>query len=89
MYRRATVRENVIFSARQRLPREWHDSSVTAFADAVISTLGLSLVADSVVGDAYARGISGGERKRTNIGMELAAAPVFLAVVSEQDMFVF
>ena len=81
MYRRATVRENVLYSARQRLPRDWPDADVRAFAEAVLATLGIDAVADSVVGDAYARGVSGGERKRANIGMELAAAPIFLAVV--------
>jgi ABC-type multidrug transport system ATPase subunit len=37
--------------------------------------LGLSQVADSIVGDVSRRGVSGGERKRVNIGLELMAKP--------------
>lgn len=38
----------------------------------------LSHVQHSIVGDENVRGISGGQRKRVNIGMELAAAPSLL-----------
>ncbi|KAF9304005.1 hypothetical protein BGZ74_002573 [Mortierella antarctica] len=37
----------------------------------IVDFLGLSSVIDSVVGDAVRRGISGSQRKRVNIGMEL------------------
>jgi ABC-type multidrug transport system ATPase subunit len=40
--------------------------------------LGLSRVADSHVGDVNRRGVSGGERKRVNIGIELMANPSVL-----------
>lgn len=71
-----TVRECIEFSARVRLPRSgWSAGKVAAHVSAVLAVLGLSHVADTVVGDVSQRGISGGERKRTNIGVELAAAP--------------
>ncbi len=41
----------------------------------VIEELGLGKVADQKVGDEMIRGISGGERKRVNIGMELITSP--------------
>ncbi|CAF4726347.1 unnamed protein product, partial [Rotaria magnacalcarata] len=41
----------------------------------VIVQLGLEKCANSVVGTEFKRGISGGERKRTNIGMELVLSP--------------
>ncbi len=63
-------------SARIRLPRSWTYSETDKFVNSVLSALDLSQVADTVVGDQLQRGISGGQRKRTNIGMELAAAPV-------------
>jgi ABC-type cobalamin/Fe3+-siderophores transport system ATPase subunit len=53
-------------------------SEKLAHAHAVISTLGLDNVRFSIVGDELSRGLSGGERKRLNIGIELAAAPLLL-----------
>lgn len=44
----------------------------------VIEELGLGKVADSKVGDQMIRGVSGGERKRVNIGMELITSPRYL-----------
>ena len=41
----------------------------------VIEELGLGKVADSKVGNEMVRGVSGGERKRVNIGMELITSP--------------
>ena len=39
--------------------------------DATLELLGLSHVADTVVGDATLRGVSGGEKRRVSIGCEL------------------
>ncbi len=44
----------------------------------VTSILGLSDVADSLIGDENVRGISGGQRKRVNVGIELVAQPSVL-----------
>jgi ABC-type multidrug transport system ATPase subunit len=55
-----------------------NDSEKLSHARAVISALGLDNVLHSIVGDEQSRGLSGGERKRLNIGIELAAAPLLL-----------
>jgi ATP-binding cassette subfamily G (WHITE) protein 2 len=44
----------------------------------VISQLGLEKCADSKIGNQNNRRVSGGERKRTNIGMELVLSPTVL-----------
>ena len=49
-----------------------------AFADTVIDVLGLGDVRHALLGDAYERGLSGGERKRVNIGIEAVTAPLFI-----------
>jgi len=81
MLRELTVRENIQFSARVRLPPTWTREQVESHVDAVIGALGLQEVQHSVVGDSTNRGISGGQRKRVNIALELAACPVALFLV--------
>ncbi|KAJ3020129.1 UNVERIFIED_CONTAM: hypothetical protein HDU68_010330 [Siphonaria sp. JEL0065] len=71
-----TVRENVLHSARVRLPRSWTSTQINNHVDNVLRALNLSHVANSCIGDETTRGISGGQRKRVNIAMELAAAPL-------------
>ncbi|KAJ3069573.1 hypothetical protein HDU98_007365 [Podochytrium sp. JEL0797] len=76
MLKELTVRENILHSARVRLPRSWSDKQIQNHVDNILETLKLSHIANSIIGDENARGISGGQRKRVNIGMELAAAPL-------------
>ncbi|KAM7419412.1 hypothetical protein PAMA_016502 [Pampus argenteus] len=73
-----TVRENLRFSAALRLPGSVPQSEKEARVNHLIKELGLTKVADSKVGTQMTRGISGGERKRTNIGMELIIDPSVL-----------
>ena len=73
-----TVRENILHSARIRLPSDWSDKDTQTHVDLVLKCLQLSHVQDSCVGSTAAPIISGGERKRVSIGMELAAAPMAL-----------
>ncbi|VDO03344.1 unnamed protein product [Rodentolepis nana] len=70
-----TVRENLYFSAALRLPTSVSRKERDARVAALIKKLGLSAVADVKVGSELIRGISGGERKRTNIGIELITDP--------------
>ncbi|CAD5118397.1 DgyrCDS7101 [Dimorphilus gyrociliatus] len=66
-----TVRENLMFSANLRLPKTTPDKQKAERVNGVMEDLNITHVADSKVGTQFTRGISGGERKRTNIGMEL------------------
>lgn len=69
-----TVYEQISFSARLRMADDKYnkDERLTRVED-VISMLRLEKCQDTRIGDANARGISGGERKRTSIGMELVS----------------
>ncbi|KAL3640671.1 ABC transporter G member 23 [Castilleja foliolosa] len=72
-----TVKETLMFSARFRLK----DSSYPEREDRVNSLmheLGLMHVANSFVGDEENRGISGGERKRVSIGVDVINDPPIL-----------
>lgn len=73
-----TVRENFSFSAALRLPSTVTQEEKDQKVNKLIQELGLTRVADSRVGTQLIRGISGGERKRTNIGMELIIDPPVL-----------
>ncbi|PIK50797.1 putative ATP-binding cassette sub-family G member 2 isoform X2 [Apostichopus japonicus] len=70
-----TVRENLAFSAALRLPEEITNEERKSRVDEVVIELGLTHCADTKVGTEFIRGVSGGERKRTNIGMELVIKP--------------
>ena len=80
MLRELSVRDNVEYSARVRLPGGWSGAEVAAHVDATLAALSLGHVQHTVIGDERARGVSGGQRKRANIGMEVAACPVALCV---------
>lgn len=73
-----TVRENLVFSGLFSLPQGTSRSEIEDLADATLANLGLSRVADSLVGDVNRRGVSGGEKKRVNIGVELMKKPAIL-----------
>ncbi|NXB29842.1 ABCG2 protein, partial [Eulacestoma nigropectus] len=73
-----TVRENLKFSAALRLPKSVKEQEKNERVNQIIKELGLTKVADSKVGTQFSRGVSGGERKRTNIGMELITDPAIL-----------
>ncbi|TVU26470.1 hypothetical protein EJB05_29018, partial [Eragrostis curvula] len=75
-----TVRETLTFCAALRLPRSTTTSAKRAAADAVIAELGLAACADTLVGNAFVRGVSGGERKRVSIGHELLVNPSLLVL---------
>jgi ATP-binding cassette subfamily G (WHITE) protein 2 len=73
-----TVKENLMFSANLRLSRNIPSKAKIDIVNLVISQLGLEKCADSKIGTQSNRRVSGGERKRTNIGMELVLSPTVL-----------
>jgi ATP-binding cassette subfamily G (WHITE) protein 2 len=73
-----TVRENIMFSANIRLPSNVSCDERKQLVEKVIQELGLQSCAGTRVGTEFFRGVSGGERKRTCIGMELVLEPKIL-----------
>ena len=70
-----TVREIIAFSAALRLPSSVSASQRKVLVDSLIKLLHLERAANTIVGDPSRGGISGGERKRTNVGAELVTNP--------------
>ncbi|KAL4445846.1 hypothetical protein ABPG77_009045 [Micractinium sp. CCAP 211/92] len=73
-----TVCETLDFAARMRLPASVPPAAKAARVDATIAQLGLAGAANTYVGNAVVRGVSGGERKRVNIAIELLSNPSLL-----------
>ena len=75
-----TVRETMLIAAELRLPSGVELGKKQEVAEKVINELGLAKSANTRIGNAFVRGISGGEKKRVNIGVEMMGNPslVFL-----------
>ncbi|KAJ8455700.1 hypothetical protein OPV22_018107 [Ensete ventricosum] len=73
-----TVEENIWFSARCRLSAEMSKADKVLVVERVIESLGLQAVRESLVGTVEKRGISGGQRKRVNVGLEMVIEPSLL-----------
>lgn len=78
LYPMLTVRETLQFAAEFRLPRSLPKSKKRARVDALIDQLGLARAADTVIGDEAHRGVSGGERRRVSIGVDIVHDPILL-----------
>ncbi len=66
-----TVEESLQFAARLRFPPDTPRDALQVEVDRVLSELDIEHIRSSRVGDAVKRGISGGQRKRVNLGQEL------------------
>ena len=73
-----TVRETISYSARLRLPDKMPWSEKRALVESTIIEMGLQDCADTVVGNWHLRGISGGEKRRVSIALEILMRPRLL-----------
>ncbi|GAY54669.1 hypothetical protein CUMW_158550 [Citrus unshiu] len=70
-----TVRETLSLAAELQLPEILSVEERDEYVNSLLFKLGLVSCADSNVGDAKVRGISGGEKKRLSLACELIASP--------------
>ncbi|KAJ5692996.1 hypothetical protein N7462_002419 [Penicillium macrosclerotiorum] len=73
-----TVRETLQYSADLRLPPPTTREERRAIVEQVILELGLKECADTRIGTTAHKGCSGGEKRRTSIGVQLLANPSVL-----------
>lgn len=73
-----TVRETIAYSAHLRLPTSMTKEEVSGIVEGTIMEMGLLDCADRVIGNWHLRGISGGEKKRLSIGLEILTRPCLL-----------
>eukprot|EP00543_Licmophora_paradoxa_P003728 CAMPEP_0202456442 /NCGR_PEP_ID=MMETSP1360-20130828/13682_1 /ASSEMBLY_ACC=CAM_ASM_000848 /TAXON_ID=515479 /ORGANISM="Licmophora paradoxa, Strain CCMP2313" /LENGTH=602 /DNA_ID=CAMNT_0049076239 /DNA_START=87 /DNA_END=1892 /DNA_ORIENTATION=- len=74
----STPRESIRFSAKLRLPRSTTEEQLDTLTNKMLTELGLSDCADTICGGALIKGISGGQRKRTSVGVELVTKPALV-----------
>ncbi|MED6122147.1 ABC transporter G member 11 [Stylosanthes scabra] len=73
-----TVRETISYSAWLRLPDKMAKLDKEALVESSIVAMGLQDCADTVIGNWHLRGISGGEKRRVSIAMEILMRPRLL-----------
>jgi ABC-type multidrug transport system ATPase subunit len=73
-----TVREQIQFSAELRNAVNTSEDQIERITDDVLHVMQIDHIQNSIVGGVEHRGISGGQRKRVNIGLEVAAQPSVL-----------
>jgi ABC-type multidrug transport system ATPase subunit/uncharacterized tellurite resistance protein B-like protein len=74
-----TVYENIFYSASLCF-RHYSEKELAELSDRVLNNLGLSEIRDLRAGSVLQKTISGGQRKRLNIGLELLREPSILFV---------
>ncbi|KAG0210414.1 hypothetical protein BGX28_009323 [Mortierella sp. GBA30] len=73
-----TVRETLRFAAELGMKKSLSRVEKWAKADEILDLIGLQECADVLIGDDDTNGISGGERRRVSIGIELVNEPACL-----------
>jgi ABC-type multidrug transport system ATPase subunit len=73
-----TVEETLRMAARLSLPSKISNAVIDERVDAVIDEMGLRVCQHTLVGDIFRKGISGGQKRRLSIGIELLSNPSIL-----------
>ncbi|KJP89753.1 hypothetical protein AK88_00461 [Plasmodium fragile] len=76
-FSRLTVYETIEFTAKLKLDIR-DKNKLRELVHSVLDIMSLSHVKDTIVGDAFVRGISGGQRKRLSIANEILSNPPLL-----------
>ncbi len=78
IHRDLTVGQALYYTAKLRLPPDMLDSEIRERIRKVVSQLGLEGTEKVLIGSPEKKGISGGQRKRVNLAMELLTDPSVL-----------
>ncbi|KAK2999268.1 hypothetical protein RJ639_022974 [Escallonia herrerae] len=73
-----TVKETITYSAQLRLPGNMTKDQFNEIVEGTIMEMGLQDCADQLIGNWHLRGISGGEKKRLGIALEILTRPSLL-----------
>jgi len=73
-----TVHETLMYTALLRMPRKTTPEERAAREDEVLNLMGIKYCSDVIIGDSRNKGVSGGERKRVAVAVELLTSPKLL-----------
>lgn len=73
-----TVEDTLLFTARLRLPPKTSIEQIKERVEHIIQQMELKKARNTIVGNSLLKGISGGEKKRLCIGMELLMKPALI-----------
>ena len=71
----STVWEHLLFHATLRMPIGTSTNALRRRVGQTMRDLGIEKLADSLIGDQFSRGLSGGEKRRVSIATELLMSP--------------
>ncbi|XP_015757217.1 PREDICTED: ABC transporter G family member 22-like [Acropora digitifera] len=77
-YEELTVRQNLFFAAHMRLPRETSAADKYERVEQIIAETGLTQMADTVIGGSVGPGLSGGQKRRLCVALQLINMPSVL-----------
>jgi ABC-type multidrug transport system ATPase subunit/pSer/pThr/pTyr-binding forkhead associated (FHA) protein len=78
MHRDITVYQVLYYAAKLKLPSDIPDKEVKEIVENLLTRMGLAHIRDSIIGGERERGVSGGQRKKVNIALELLTEPNLL-----------
>jgi ABC-type multidrug transport system ATPase subunit/pSer/pThr/pTyr-binding forkhead associated (FHA) protein/ABC-type multidrug transport system permease subunit len=78
MHKDLTVGQALYYTAKLRLPSDFTDEEINRRIDAILKQLELEGARNVLIGSPEKKGISGGQRKRVNLAMELLSDPLVL-----------
>ena len=74
-----TVRQTLLYAARLKLPTAFSSKTIRRIIDELMAAMGITRCAHTIIGDGHsARGLSGGEKRRVSIAVEMVANPRIL-----------
>lgn len=73
-----TVHETVTYTAQLRLPNNMSKDQKSAVVDSTIAAMGLQDAIHTPIGNWHLRGLSGGEKRRVSIALEILTRPRIL-----------
>ncbi|KAJ4800590.1 ABC transporter G family member 2 [Rhynchospora pubera] len=77
-YPMLTVKETLMYATEFRLPCSVSKEKKKNRVEELIKQLGLKTVTNTIIGDEGHRGVSGGERRRVSIGINIVHDPILL-----------
>ena len=78
IHRDLTVGQALYYTARLRLPRDFSNADIKKRIRTVLKQLDIESTENVLIGSPEKKGISGGQRKRVNLAMELLTDPLVL-----------